>query len=151
MHVIESCHGVREALATARREGAWLSAGPIQPGMREGLHGRIFLAGNTAGEAHPLVAEGISMAIQSGWLLARELTQVDWTEEAPLARARERYGAEWHAHFARRVRASAWFATLTTSRATAPASVAAMRAMPALLTWGARFSGKAHALAGNRP
>ena len=151
MHVIESCRGVREALASARREGAWLSAGPIRPGVRAGPQGRIFVAGNIAGEAHPLVAEGISMAIQSGWLLARELTQVDWADGAPLARARERYAAEWHAHFARRVRASAWFAALTTSRATAPASVAAMRAMPSLLTWGARFSGKAHALAGHRP
>ena len=147
MHVIESCRGVREALAGARREGGWLSAGPIRPGLREGQHRRIFLAGNLAGEAHPLVAEGISMAIQSGWLLARELTQVEWSDAAPLARARSRYHAEWRAHFARRVRAASLFATLTTSPATAAASVAAMRAVPAILTWGARFSGKAHALA----
>jgi flavin-dependent dehydrogenase len=32
-----------------------------------------FLIGNIAGEAHPIVAEGISMAMQSGWLLARLL------------------------------------------------------------------------------
>jgi len=146
LHIVESCRGVREALAGARREAAWLSAGPIRPGVRTLARGRVFSVGNLAGEAHPLVAEGISMAIQSGWLAARALAADGLTAEG-LAAARVRYPREWRAHFARRVRASSVFALLTTSRATAAVSVAAMGGAPAILTWGARASGKAQALA----
>jgi 2-polyprenyl-6-methoxyphenol hydroxylase-like FAD-dependent oxidoreductase len=146
LHIAESCRGVREALAGARREAAWLSAGPIRPGVRMLARGRVFSAGNLAGEAHPLVAEGISMAIQSGWLAARALAAGELTA-AGLAAARARYAREWRGHFENRVRASSLFALLTTSRATAAASVAAMGGVPAILTWGARASGKAHSLA----
>ena len=145
LHIAESCRGVRDALAGARREAAWLSAGPIRPGVRAPAQGRFFRVGNLAGEAHPLVAEGISMAIQSGWLAARALV-AQGLEDAGLAAARARYAREWKSHFARRVRASSVFAVLTTSRATAAASVAAMGGAPSILTWGARASGKAHAL-----
>src|SRR5262249_15963976 len=33
-YIADSCLGVRRALARARREGDWLSAGPIRPGVR---------------------------------------------------------------------------------------------------------------------
>ena len=145
LHVIESCRGVREALAGARREAPWLSAGPIRPGIRTLAQGRVFTVGNAAGEAHPLVAEGISMAIQSGWLMARCVADAGALDAEALRGAGERYAAGWRANFAARVRAASLFATLTTSRATAAASIAAMRGAPAILTWGARFSGKARA------
>src|SRR6185503_18289586 len=90
LHIAESCRGVREALAGARREAAWLSAGPIRPGVRPLARGRVFSVGNLAGEAHPLVAEGISMAIQSAWLAARALAAGELTPPA-LAAARARY------------------------------------------------------------
>jgi len=86
------------------------------------------------------------MAIQSAWLAARALAAGELTPPA-LAAARARYAREWRRHFESRVRASSVFALLTTSRATAAASVAAMGGVPAILTWGARASGKAHALA----
>ena len=145
LHVIESCRGVREALAGARRESAWLSAGPIRPGIRTLAQGRVFTVGNAAGEAHPLVAEGISMAIQSGWLLGGCVAQAGGLGADALRAAGDRYASLWRANFAARVRAASLFAALTTSRATAAASVAAMRGAPAILTWGARFSGKARA------
>jgi len=72
-HVLASSHGVRAALGGAWREGAWLAAGPIRPGIRVHAPARLFTVGNAAGEAHPLVAEGIGMAIQSAWLLAQAL------------------------------------------------------------------------------
>jgi hypothetical protein len=55
-HLCRSCRGAREALAGATRDGPWLAAGPIRPGIR--LQGRpgIFPVGNAAGEAHPVVA-----------------------------------------------------------------------------------------------
>jgi flavin-dependent dehydrogenase len=72
-HVRASCVGAREALRQASLDGAWMSAGPIRPGIRKCYSDGIFLAGNVAAEAHPIIAEGISMAMQSSWLLARHL------------------------------------------------------------------------------
>ncbi len=145
-HAIESSRGVREALAGARREAAWLSAGPIQPGIRPLARGHLFAAGNAAGEAHPLVAEGISMAIQSGWLLGAALASQPALSDAALRAAAARYRRDWRRHFAARVRASCLFAAATTWPVAAAASVALMRGAPAILTWGAWWSGKACAL-----
>jgi 2-polyprenyl-6-methoxyphenol hydroxylase-like FAD-dependent oxidoreductase len=146
-HVMEACRGVRTSLAGAARAGPWLSAGPIRPGMRARAADGIFVVGNAAGEAHPLVAEGISMAIQSAWLLCEPLIRAG--PAAPrlaLARIGRDYSKAWQRQFARRVHAAALFAALTTSPRTAAASVALMKHVPAILTWGARWSGKAHTL-----
>lgn len=145
-HAMASCRGVREALEGAPREGPWLSAGPIRPGIRELARGRFFAAGNAAGEAHPLVAEGISMAIQSGWLLAAELAGCGDLTDRAVAAARTHYARAWRENFAGRVRASSAFAALTVSGLTRPAACALLRGAPRTLTWGARFSGKARAL-----
>ncbi|MFL5259917.1 MAG: NAD(P)/FAD-dependent oxidoreductase, partial [Hyphomicrobiales bacterium] len=63
-HLLKSTKGARQVLQYAWADGPWLAAGPIQPGIRR-PHARVFFTGNLAGEAHPIVAEGISMAIQS--------------------------------------------------------------------------------------
>jgi flavin-dependent dehydrogenase len=145
-HAIESCRGVREALEGSRREAQWLSAGPIRPGIRALARGRVFTVGNAAGEAHPLVAEGISMAIQSAWLLGERLALAESLSDGALRTAAERYARDWEGNFAARVRASSVFAALTTSRFTAGASVAALKHVPPILTWGALWSGKGHTL-----
>ena len=144
-HVAETCRGVREALAGARREAAWLSAGPIRPGVRPLAQGGLFALGNAAGEAHPLVAEGISMAIQSGWLLGECVTAGGLSDIA-LEAAGARYREQWRRHFAARVRASSLFASLMLSPATAAVAIGLLRRAPAVLTWGAWWSGKSHAL-----
>jgi flavin-dependent dehydrogenase len=143
-HVTEACRGVREALDRATLAGPWLSAGPIRPGIRAPARNGLFTIGNAAGEAHPLVAEGISMAIQSAWLLCEALLG------AP-ARAHTGYPHRWRRHFAGRVRAASLFAALTTSPHTAAASVSLMKRVPAILTWGARWSGKTHTLGMESP
>ena len=80
----------------ARREGAWLSAGPIRPGIRRLRADGVFAVGNAAGEAHPIIAEGISMAIQSAWLLCvRLLRGARRRSDDALAAAR---GATTRAH-----------------------------------------------------
>ncbi len=88
LHIEASCLGVRDALQRAVLDGAWLSAGPIRPGIRTGYADGLYLAGNIAGEAHPVVAEGISMAMQSAWLLCRRL-RTSWrgarTSDGPTA------------------------------------------------------------------
>lgn len=140
-HVAESCRGVREALRGATREGPWLAAGPVRPGFRAGAGFRaghangLFAIGNAAGEAHPIVAEGIGMAIQSAILLAEILL----SRRKSAAREYER---AWRDNFAPRVRAAALFARLMTNPAGASATVALLKAFPSILTLGARWSGK---------
>ena len=80
--------------------------GPIRPGVRLGQGDGIFRIGNAAGEAHPIVGEGISMAIQSAFVLAallgparRRLVDPDSAAEAQAALLRE-YEARWRQRFA---------------------------------------------------
>lgn len=145
-HAMAACRGLRAALDGATREGPWLSAGPMRPGIRTLARGRFFAAGNAAGEAHPLVAEGLSMAMQSGWMLGAELACAGDLSDPALARVRAGYSRAWHGHFARRVRASSTFAALALAPATRRASAAFLSRMPAALTWAARLAGKARAL-----
>jgi flavin-dependent dehydrogenase len=147
-HVMETCAGVRDALSGAVREGAWLSAGPIDPGIRPQARSGVFAIGNAAGEAHPLIAEGISMAIQSAWLLCGSLIarRDALLGGGAMAEVGREYSRNWRRHFATRLHAAAIFAQLTTGPATARASVAVLERVPSLLTWGARWSGKAQGL-----
>ena len=141
-HAMESCRGLRHALEGAHCSGAWLSAGPIRPGVRELARNGLFRIGNAAGEAHPLVAEGISMAIQSGYLLARALVG-----RSSIDLASRDYARQWRQVFAARVHASRLFAAVTLPDRTRRAACAAIARMPAILTWGARWSGKARPVA----
>ena len=132
-HIMETTSGVQAALGDASLQGNFLSTGPIHPGIRPRFDNGIYFTGNIAGEAHPVIAEGISMAIQSSGLLARLL----------IAHRGETYAKEWKKHFAPRVRAASVFAHLAMRAPTRFASLAVIRAMPGLLGLGARLSGKA--------
>jgi len=146
-HASASARGLREALDGAWREGAWLAAGPIRPGVRvRGVRG-IIPVGNAAGEAHPLVAEGIGMAIQSAWLLAAAVGPhaPEAFDRARLDAVARDYARAWRRQFAPRVHASRFFAAAT-GRAMG-ASAALLAAAPAMLGWAARRAGKASTLA----
>ena len=68
------CGGVACALRPcARAKAPWLAAGPIDPGIRLAPGDALFRIGNAAGEAHPIIGEGMSMALQSAWLLCAQL------------------------------------------------------------------------------
>jgi flavin-dependent dehydrogenase len=144
-HIAASCRGVRETLAGATRAGAWLAAGPIRPGVRLARRGRVFPVGNAAGEAHPVIAEGISIAIQSSWLLCERL--IAWRARGAAARELEAvgrdYAAAWRRAFAPRL-ATAELLAQWSCRPTAVAGVLpALRRFPSALAWFARLSGKA--------
>jgi menaquinone-9 beta-reductase len=143
-HIRGSCQGVREALRRAHLSGAWLSAGPIRPGIRRRFADGIFLVGNIAGEAHPIVAEGISMAMQSAWLLHRHLIahQSEILAGRAVAETARDYAAEWAAWFATRIRAAAVFAHLTTRPHFSRLLLPILRQCPGTLTLGARLAGK---------
>ncbi len=141
-HIQASCLGVRQVLDRARLEDVWLSAGPIRPGIRARYADGIFRVGNTAGEAHPIVAEGISMAMQSAWLLARHLIAGEEDVSArALAGIGRAYGREWMAWFATRIRAASVFAHVA-MQPNAAALLPIVERFPAILTFGARLSGK---------
>jgi flavin-dependent dehydrogenase len=147
-HVEASCRGVREVLSGATQDGAWLSAGPIRPGIRPFGRAGIFTVGNAAGEAHPIVAEGISMAIQSAWLLCGHLGargSALLSEDALAAIGRD-YERSWRANFRTRIRAAALFAQLAMRPSTAQPIAALAERAPGILTLGARWSGKARPL-----
>ena len=147
-HIEASCRGVKETFSSATRDGAWLSAGPIRPGIRSFRYDGIFTVGNAAGEAHPIVAEGISMAIQSAWLLCERLIahqDAVWSGREVEAIGRD-YAASWRKNFARRIHAAAVFAHLAMQPATATPAVALLKYAPAILTLGAQLSGKAQPL-----
>jgi 2-polyprenyl-6-methoxyphenol hydroxylase-like FAD-dependent oxidoreductase len=159
-HIARHCRGAREALHTARRDGPWLAAGPIRPGIRVRPRGGVFAVGNAAGEAHPVIAEGISMAMQSAWLLTRRLvarlpdrhrqsgTLAPWQSgrapnQSDWGAVGIDYARAWRRAFAPRLRAAAVFAHWAMRPATVGPSLPLLAAFPALLRWGALFSGKA--------
>jgi flavin-dependent dehydrogenase len=143
LHILKNCGGVRDALYRAELDGAWLSAGPIRPGIRHPFSEGIFFAGNIAGEAHPIVAEGISMAMQSAWLLCRRLTE-NQNGMAPgkLAGIGKAYSRDWKRAFAARIRAAATFAHIAMRPNAFVGALPILKCFPKILTWGAQLSGK---------
>ncbi len=143
------CQGVADALANARRCGGWLASGPIDPGIRLRDDDSLFRIGNAAGEAHPIIGEGMSMAMQSAWLLCAALLRpavpnctladVQWQGQV-----RKLYHAEWRGHFARRLRLAAVFAHVAMRPAVCLPLLAGLRYWPSLLTQGARWGGKVY-------
>jgi flavin-dependent dehydrogenase len=144
-HIKESCRGLREALEGARIEDEWLSAGPIRPGIRRCGFDGTFLVGNAAGEAHPVVAEGIGMAMQSAWLLCECLTAgpVGVLSGQVVDAVRRDYAAAWRRTLAPRIHAAALIAHWAMRPVAVASVLPLLRLFPGVLTAGARFSGKA--------
>ena len=131
-HIRQSCEGVANALRRAKLHDAWYAAGPIRPGIRAAFAGGIFRAGNAAGEAHPIIAEGITMAMQSAWFLSRALidAQDQLANASILAEAGRAYSANWRGHFAGRIHAASAFAHTLMRPGSAALAVALAEAFP---------------------
>ena len=132
-HLRATTAGIEAALQGALLHETVLAAGPIRPAIRPRFGDGIFFTGNLAGEAHPVIAEGISMAIQASQMLAHLLL-------AQGQAAGPAYAAQWLRRFGPRLTAATLFAH-TAMRARGPAT-ALVKAAPSLLTWGAALSGK---------
>ena len=139
-HIKVNCLGVRQALRHASFDNAWLAAGPIRPGRRSVFADGILRIGNLAGEAHPVVAEGISMALQSAWILCSRLIAAG--RDCVAADVAPTYQADWTTSFALRIRAAALFAELAMRPAAVSLLVPALRVFPRAITLGAYLSGK---------
>ena len=150
-HILESCPVLRPVLDNAIRQDVWLSAGPIRPGLRPCYRDGIFIVGNAAGEAHPVVAEGISMAMQSAWLLTQRLiaARPQWRDPRLADEIGAAYQIDWRRAFAPRIRTAAAVAQWAMHPRLVATTIPFVRAWPSLLTWGARLSGKARLLVAN--
>jgi flavin-dependent dehydrogenase len=138
---------LRSALEGARREGAWLGIGPIQPGIRAPWHradGRLII-GNAAAEAHPLIGEGITMAMQSARLVCVRLIAAGRTN-ASLQRVGIDYARDWRQAFAPRLHLAATLAHLAMRPWPAPVVWPLIVRAPRLMTALARGAGKTHAV-----
>ncbi len=140
------CTGVQQALQGALRDGPWLASGPLDPGVRIAARDGVFRVGNAAGEAHPILGEGMSMALQSAALLCSHLlgrqgaaTVPDAAVQARLQRA---YTAAWKREFGPRLRLAAAFAQLAMRPRSARLLMRLVALWPGLLTRGARWGGK---------
>jgi 2-polyprenyl-6-methoxyphenol hydroxylase-like FAD-dependent oxidoreductase len=149
-HIMRSCAPAREALQGAKLAHEWLSAGPIRPGIRRQAFDGIFLVGNAAGEAHPVVAEGIGMAMQSAALLSQCLTAEPAVPQSDqrIAALRKAYSSAWQRAIAPRIQVAAIIAHWAMSPAAVAGSLPLLRLFPSVLTMGARLSGKAAAVPG---
>lgn len=140
------CRGVRRALQGASREGRWLAAGALDPGVRLRADDSLFRIGNAAGEAHPIIGEGMSMALQSAWLLCAQLladkrcdqiSETAWQDDVA-----RRYAAAWRSQFGRRLHLAAVFAHLAMRPGSAALLMELAGNWPGLLTLGARWGDK---------
>lgn len=144
----QNCLGVRHALAASERERAWLSTGPIRPGIRIKRDSNIFLIGNAAGEAHPIIGEGISMAMQSAWLLCDKLVarRNQLHSSTAFQSIQHDYVAQWLNNFAPRLRLSALFAHIAMRPLLASPMLSILQRWPALATHAAVWSAKTRPL-----
>jgi flavin-dependent dehydrogenase len=133
----------RRAMASAERVGPWLACGPLRPGVRPSYRGGMYAIGNAAGEAHPLIGEGMSLAMQSATLLCASLR--DALRSNAWAEAGVAYEREWRRLFAQRLRFSACYAQLAMHPRLSGVATALLSRIPQLLTLGARWSGKTSA------
>lgn len=140
------CAGVRRVLQGAVRDGPWLTSGPLEPGVRVAATATMFRVGNAAGEAHPILGEGMSMALQSAALLCSLLLGTSGAAAVPdghvQADLQRRYAAAWRQRFAPRLRLAAIFARMAMRPGSAAAMMHMLRWWPGLLTRGARWGGK---------
>jgi hypothetical protein len=108
--------------------------------------------GNCAGEAHPVIAEGISMALQGAWLLANGLRA--WRPasdpRAALGAVAQAYAAAWRRAFVPRLYAAAAIAHWAMRPAAVAGALPLLGWFPGLLSWGARLSGKTTAVVSKR-
>jgi 2-polyprenyl-6-methoxyphenol hydroxylase-like FAD-dependent oxidoreductase len=139
-----TCREMPGILDGAARVGHWLSVGPLRPGIRTPDLDGPFLVGNAAAETHPLIGEGISMALQSARILANRLAEgspraFDCGESRTL---HLEVNKAWRDAFAGRMHLAAVYSQIAMRPALALPVTAMLRCWPPLLTRAAQLAGK---------
>ncbi|HEX4927721.1 MAG TPA: FAD-dependent monooxygenase [Burkholderiales bacterium] len=142
--LLDHAPALERALAHAHREGSWLAAGPLRPGRRPLYRDGVFAVGNAAAEAHPIVGEGIAMALGSAALLCRHLAPALAARfgDAEARQVAGRYSLEWRRRFALRLWSSARLAQLAMLPRAGAWAERVLSPAPGLLALAARLSGK---------
>lgn len=100
----------------------------------------MFRIGNAAGEAHPIIGEGMSMALQSAWLLCAQLLESNHNKQSKNAEwqydIQQRYIHSWREHFLPRLRLAAAFACCAMRPSLASPLIAMAKSWPSAITWG---------------
>lgn len=139
-----SCRGVAAALRTARREDSWHAVGPLRPGFHRRSPSGIARIGNAALEAHPLIGEGICMALQSAAILAGLYAHRPRDfQERPIVEAHRAHAAICRKEFSGRMRLAQFYARVAMHPTLAATAAILMRMWPRMLTAGAQLAGKA--------
>jgi flavin-dependent dehydrogenase len=154
-HIRAHCRGGRPRLPRVpRSRGTGWPPARCGPGIRNPapLPG-VFAVGNAAGEAHPVIAEGVSIAMQSAWMVCELLAELRPTalgqlSDADWASLGQRYARAWRRSFAPRLNAARLFAHWAMRTATVRATLPLIQRMPGILTWGARLSRQSDASRG---
>ena len=150
------CCGVEAALSTAVRDQAWIASGPLHPGIHLRQDDWFFRIGNAAAEAHPIIGEGMSMAMQSAWLLCDQLLAPSphtarvadgaggTSEEAALWQraTAHRYATAWRSKFALRLRIAAVLAHAAMRPQWCAPLLRLAERWPAVVTRGVDWCGK---------
>jgi len=125
---------LHEAFRNAQRTCGWLATGALAPGRRPLCRDGILAVGNAAGEVHPLVGKGISIAIESAQALCASLIPaLDAGTERFVARD---YEKAWRGIFTRRHAWSACFGRV----ALHPGAAALASRMPRVVAAAARLA-----------
>ncbi len=142
-YVRAQCPVLDQVLSQAQRESAWLAVGPLRTGAHAQSPPGVFKVGNAACESHPLIGEGIHLALQSAAILSRHWDAL--CEGAPRARsaALRNYQREWRRCSAARMRRAALLAHLAMHPTFSRPVSAVLRMRPALISLAARLAGKA--------
>ncbi|HEY2591376.1 MAG TPA: FAD-dependent oxidoreductase [Steroidobacteraceae bacterium] len=138
-----SCHGLAAALAGARLDGGWHSIGPLRPGFHTQSTPGAFSIGNAGAEAHPLIGEGICMALESAALLATLLgDRPTYFDERLTRSVHDAYVRAVRATFARRVRLAQVYSHVAMRQRIATAIAVLFQSWPRTLTLAAQLAGK---------
>ncbi len=139
-----SCRGVAAALHGAQLESDWQAVGPLRPGFHVESANGMIPVGNAAVEAHPLIGEGICIALQSAALLAARLgPRPARVDERFTRRVRESYHQASRAAFARRLNLARVYSQIAMRLPIATMMARVMQQWPRTLTLAARLAGKA--------
>jgi 2-polyprenyl-6-methoxyphenol hydroxylase-like FAD-dependent oxidoreductase len=139
-----SCSGLAAALRAARREDNWHAVGPLRTGVQpRGVSG-IPRIGNAAAEAHPLIGEGICMALQSAAILAKLCGyRPKDLRAAYIVDVERTHAATCRTEFSGRIRLARLYARVAMQPSLTNAAAILMKTWPGALTAGAQLAGKA--------
>jgi menaquinone-9 beta-reductase len=139
-----SCDGVAAALRNANRQDSWHAIGPLRTGFHMRSPRGILRIGNAAAEAHPLIGEGICMALQSaailGELCAHRPNDFQATHIIDIQRT---HATLCRKEFSGRLRLAQLYARVAMQPSLAAAAAVLMKSWPRALTVGAQLAGKA--------